>query len=1120
MELKKEDKQGAFFSIDALMALLIIFLFIVVFYPYARESRIESPLNYDILNSLSAVKISEINTPYVQSLISQGLINDTSKSVLEQMGEFYVTNLTIAKALGEEFISNINTSENIGIWYGFTLIASRNSSSYETADNIDVATEIISGIQRGNGLTGYSARAYLSRSLQSKYFYFGGYIGDGNITAIINYAGNISAAKMELVVNNNFDLYVNNNYVGSYQKSASDSTPVYYAIPTQYFNSGNNLIDFKGYNLYIAGGFVRVDYDTDAIYEQPIRQYFPGVLGVINIYDSFYVPNTLENLSIFLHLNSSYQAKLTIGNTSVYTSNSSGVESKILDDTYLRSVLNYNYLSNNTNPIRLGIVNLSLTPGQNSTADVILITDTSGSMDWKMDADTNGTHRLCDNPLINYASTKRIDIAKCIDKTFIMILLNTTGNRVGLVSFSASVNNYINLTTNFTLLNSTIDTYTAAGSTCLSCAINQAYLILQSQGTPTRQKYIVVMTDGVANVRSIPLCYDTNSVSSKNLTMQVGNSGSIVNYTNLWNPMVSPTSTNLNGIDMLNSTFAFAVGDSYQIFKYNGSWSLLQDLGSQALYGVSIYNSTFAFAVGGSGKIARWNISSWYEHTDIGNTALRDVRFLNSTFAFAVGDSAEIYRWNGTAWGLYADLGNQDLRGLDIFNSTFAFAVGGSGKIYRWNGTAWYEYSDLGSMTLTDVQIYNATLAFATADNNRIYRWDSSSWTSDYTGTAALNTIKIINSTLGFALGLSSGGIIEWDGSSWTKKYPSYLFYGNLSSGVDCGDDDSCSLTTSLPSMNANYSSCRARADLNATLHSVGFGPVSSCSFAALTLQAVANCGNGSYYASNNATQLEEFYRTIANSIISLSYKEQASNVSGSLVTQLYPDSYIEFKYPKTNISPGLIIPLESQFYNNYSGNFSIPSTVQVVSANAISYSGPRWTCLVSINNSYFYNLSRYNSEFVNLGDPYSIAIPLSLISQNNTVNIRTGISNQNLSAGSSYDKIIYQILTNASSFTPLSSKAEGCLWTIWFEDNTNATIAIPASYSGSNLCSYTSFLQQYNTNDAFQTAAFSLLQQLDINGNKKIDVNIQQGSFQISESEITGIPFSWKTEVQVRTWD
>ena len=108
----------------------------------------------------------------------------------------------------------------------------------------------------------------------------------------------------------------------------------------------------------------------------------------------------------------------------------------------------------------------------------------------------------------------------------------------------------------------------------------------------------------------------------------------------------------------------------------------------------------------------------------------------------------------------------------------------------------------------------------------------------------------------------------------------------------------------------------------------------------------------------------------------------------------------------------------------------------------------------------------------------------------------------------------------NLSSFSPIVFSANGCIWTIQFEDNTNSTFKIPSNYNGTDICYYTSSKKSYNTNDAFQVAAYNLLKQLDVDTNNKIDVELNSQSLQISQSEVSGIPYRWSTEVQVRTWN
>jgi len=101
---------------------------------------------------------------------------------------------------------------------------------------------------------------------------------------------------------------------------------------------------------------------------------------------------------------------------------------------------------------------------------------------------------------------------------------------------------------------------------------------------------------------------------------------------------------------------------------------------------------------------------------------------------------------------------------------------------------------------------------------------------------------------------------------------------------------------------------------------------------------------------------------------------------------------------------------------------------------------------LSKINDFIFFNLSKYGSEYIKLGDPYVINIPLSLITTNNTVEIKTGLSPENDTSGSIHNKIIYKIIKQMVSYSPVSSYSQGCSWTIEFDDNTQEIIEIPIS--------------------------------------------------------------------------
>ena len=827
------NKKAVFFSIDAIIAIAIILLVVLTAYPVLKYTKRDTQIHYDILTALSSLKTGEINNAYVQSLISQGVINDTDKSILEQIGEFYITDIALAKSLANSALSNVHTNKNIGIWYGNTLIASINKTPIETAKNIETARRIISGIKEGESITGFSARAFLASNSRKKYFYFGGYIGDGNITTRIEYNGSIQSAEMELTINNNFKVYVNGIYAGSYNKSTDEFTPKLYSIPISSFNPGANLLELGGNNLHIGGGFIRITYKDSVLYEQPEKYFFPGIDGLINIYDGFYIPGSLNSLDISLHINANYTSFLTIGNTTVFKNSTIGEQTITIPNSKLSSLLNYPSLSRKTIPLRLGLENVSYVSNiSRLKADAFSVTDLSGSM-----VLCNGAGFWCcmlrggcdnqpDCQSCGGTWEDKLYLAKQANYIFIDTILNYSENRVGLVGYSTTARSqdYHELSSNNNSLKAKVNSWAVGGTTCICCGINKAVAGIQANSTIDKSRSIVIMSDGEANVR----CAQQGTPNAK-----------------------------------------------------------------------------------------------------------------------------------------------QD----------------------------------------------------------------------------------------------------------------------------------------------AIKAACDARA-YNITVHAIGFGSGAD----EYTLQQIAECGNGDYYF-GNVDDLTAIYNQIAQSIIEATYKEQTIETNQNLTTKLYPDSYIEFNYIKDPPKYGLIVTTEKQFSDKFSGSFTLPENSTIVETRVVSYSGPRWTNKLQINNSTIYNLSSYGTEYIQLGDPYVLNIPDSFIQKDNNIIVTTATSSSNSTEGSAYNKIIYTVVKNATAYSKISPSSEGCEWTIEFEDSTNITIPIPSSYPGTSTCQYAENSQIFNENDATQNAIYGLLRILDLNSNYKIDSKFTEEDLQIELTEITNIPYTWSTEVQARTW-
>ena len=291
---------------------------------------------------------------------------------------------------------------------------------------------------------------------------------------------------------------------------------------------------------YIGGGFLRINYVTSELQQEEQEnhkiEYFPGIEGVINLYSSFYVPGQLQNISVYLHYfadtvnQSGNKFYLTIGNTTIYTDNNlTGGKNHTITTNNISDKINLSTLSLRTVPIRIGFENVTFGYIFEGNADVALVTDVSGSMDWRMDNDDGGTARNCDDSNYNLSSTARLSAAKCLDKSFAQDILNISGNRVGLVSYDDSTHagETVYPTKEFSVLNSTIGTavpetgYEGSGATCICCGINSAVDIL----TENVSRTVVISTGG-------SWYYDNNNFFSVPQNDDDGDSWFDVNYDN------------------------------------------------------------------------------------------------------------------------------------------------------------------------------------------------------------------------------------------------------------------------------------------------------------------------------------------------------------------------------------------------------------------------------------------------------------------------------------------------------------------------------------------------------------------------------------------------------------
>ncbi len=1016
-------KRGIFFSIDALLSFTIILAIILLIVPMIKINKYESQISRDILLSLSSIKVGEISDNYVQSLVSANIL-DSNKTAIDQIGILTITNETLARALTSILLQNIDLKENLGIWFSGKLIYSSNSSAYETANNIDTERYIVSGLGGLNNtevVSGYSARGFLSSTYRTKYSYFGGYVGDGNITSTIEYSGNIASAELEIAINSNFTLYINNLSAGNFQESQSEFTPQKYDLTPHLskFISGKNSIEFKGDNLYLAGGFLKITYDSNST-QQINKQYLPGINGIINLYDGLHIPSDLSSLNITLDLNSPYVTFFNIGNITVFNRTTNGREIINLNDTYLLSKLgNYNWLSNKTTPIRLGLENLSL----NVTAkvDVISVTDLSGSME--------------SNCPVGYQTNLSISPCKINDvknatKLLIDIILGSNNSRVGLAGFErwAKKPDFHNLSNSSDSLKKLVnETWDADGTTCICCGIIKAIRCFNNQTFFDNFNGQTSGTNPVGWVISEPFGSSVE-ITSQSLEGDMA--------TKLINSNSNPSMAHAFAPEEDNMTINFMINHS----TGNGRVRI-------EIEGVDSFGTTYQDYI----------ILKMYDGQIRNNDTAITPYNLNSIYNISVQTVPSTSQFN-----LYV---NNVLVGNNL--QTFANKT----NIARINFLT--ENSTI-SYTVDKIQAYlNNPLCEGVYDPNR-------------TKTMIVMSDGDTNKVCGL------DPIPDWDGDS------------------DMTDD---------PHDHAIQSACDARSKYNITVHAVGFDIIPG-SVAETTLQQVATCGGGNYYLSN-VTQLAQVYQEIANLILAVYREQTLSAIAGNINTILYPNSVIEFMSVQTQNPFGLILSLEEQFTNTTQGTFQTYANSKVLDAQVISYSGARWTEKVKLNNNAVYDLNKFGMSYTKLGDPYSIILPITAILTQNTISLTTGVAPTNTTVGSASNKIIYTLAKNFSSFSPILAVAQGCNWNIQFDDGMNLTLSVPVGYNGSNQCYFPSTIGfTHDSNDALQVAIYNLLLQLDLDGNNKIDPKFTEQALQIDMSQVTGIPFTWQSEVQIRIWD
>lgn len=541
------NKSGMYYILDAILAGMLLTGVVVLLISNQTHSEYESPdfLSQDLLDVLSTLKVSELDVSALNATITNKESLDFDNNVIEQIGMFWALNFTDdATSLINLTLSSINISKNIVLNIGGDELY---VSGISKSDKVSLSRRMVAGIDKGKPITGTSASAYLKKVRDKKtssYSYFGGFIGQGNISKTLYLPSDflpsrLLGAELKAEIPGNFQILINGDTCGSLNTGVESDVSVYdLSLCNSSFIPETNLVELvfssEINESYVSGGYIKASYTTDVLNEGDsngsVIYNFPGIDGLINIYDSISAQGVITGWKLNISFYNEYDTFMTLGNETVFYAPGQNESRNLIIQN------NDPNLPPSQIPLRVGVTNLSnvSTVLDGLPADTFLITDVSGSMGTcGVYEEENVTYcsyeyyscmwwwcnwyytecpyeNTCSgNPCggttntrnhASFVNTEQVctatfmDVAKDADKIFVNeVLGESLEHKIGLVSFSTNANLDHSLSNVNESLQSEIDTYSANGGTCTCCGLNRARDAILSSD---RERFLVLLSDG------------------------------------------------------------------------------------------------------------------------------------------------------------------------------------------------------------------------------------------------------------------------------------------------------------------------------------------------------------------------------------------------------------------------------------------------------------------------------------------------------------------------------------------------------------------------------------------------------------------------------------------------
>ncbi len=1142
---RENRRKGFYFSFDAFLALVVMTMSLVIvgqssdiasdpFRSNTIDFRNADTTGQDSMRLASRQTFQVFGDSFQQELVNETVMEDSdlNRTILDGITLLWAArNLSYAKESAQRYFNSslperyqyrlqVNEDGNETVIYATSGIPSN-------PDSVSSISRLVSGHKIDRPSEGFQARASLSevKKRERETLFFGGYVGDGDIYY------NLTLPNLDTVLNvtlegdfsGPFRLYLDGYSSGLYSPDNANLSADVFQVCTNKVNQsrcealdpGSNTVhlDFTSGNESIGGGFLKVEYNrTEQLDPRESdfrieRKNIPGIDGIINYYGSFYVPGEIKEVEAQLHYDSMNQTIfMRMGNATVYENRTTGETTVELDDSVIRgnvtdAGLTYDQISDSTVPLRVGLKEIGFTR-ERANADAVAVIDNSGSM-----------------------SGSRLSEAKDAGKTFVNIILNATGNRVGITGYENGLTERHRLDTDGAALNNTVDNMVADGGTCISCGI------LEATENVVEKKVDVLVP------RKDDWRYNNSYLSGSPPDDSEGWNWTELYYNDTFWSSDQAILGNSSGVDTViqsNGSVYFRKSFSANYRSYrNVSFGVRSD-DAVSLYvnGKMVYNGTenhtgeyWNRIITGGGAYDPETTA--YETEDATNYCSVSGGYTGD------GDYIESVEFNGINVNSGDNSGYTDSTG-DITDATVphkSYEINVEFMTYVYS--TWWGYTDprhqFGSVVfdwdddnqLSDNKIYkigscdsdgcevtrkikvpekalNSTVMMRVMGEREEFHLDPCSDPSyneieDYSVFIPAN-LSASDSDIGLrpeenvvaARLRNTGGTSEFDlqVNGTEERQHSIIVMSDGAATQESG-------MQGVPDHNGDgtvdeldetiEAGCRAKDEHNITVYTVAFDP--SSSEANETLNETANCGGGEYYFSGTG-ELEDIFANISNQILEASFVGQTVRTSDDdAFGRIFRDSYIRFNYssslgwgygqfPISEVSERFGGSVESP----KNGTFHIPEGTEPLSARVTSYSANRWTDRLLINDSagydYVFRLWKFNSSYRKMGDPFEISIPRAKINTGaNEVSLDTAFNRNDTEGGSPDSRVFYDYLVDGS-----------------------------VGYSG----------LFENQSAAVKDAEKRLNQTLDVDGDGVVEVSVNSGSLNVSSTQLSGQPYLW----------